>query len=101
MPTGPDSASEATPTDEAPDAYRDGEGFIFNISIDNRPCRAEIDLPVVGGEIIDETMPEGYACGFLWYETGDDVFIAFDATQEAIMPKPASPSSAAIPNWMT
>lgn len=82
MPTAPDSASEATPADEAPDAYRDGEGFIFNISIDNRPCHAGIDLPVVGGEVIDETMPEGYACGFLWYEAGDDVFIAFDATQD-------------------
>jgi hypothetical protein len=37
---------------------------------------------MVGGEVIDETTPEGYACGLLWYETGDDVLIAFDATQD-------------------
>ena len=82
IPTAPDSTSAATPTDEAPSEYRDGKGFIFNISIDNCKCSASIDLPVVGGVVIDKTTPEGFVCGFLKYETGDDIKIAFNASQD-------------------
>ena len=89
IPTAPDSTSVATPTAAVPtltpahpyDENRDGKGFVFNISIDNRPCSASIDLPVVGGVVIDETTPEGFVCGFLEYETGDDIKIAFNASQ--------------------
>jgi len=81
MPTAPDSGSAATPTCEAPGEYRDGKGFIFNLSIDNRPCTASIDLPVVGGVVIDETSPEGFVCGFLKYKSGDDIDISFTAEQ--------------------
>ncbi len=81
MPTAPDSSSTATPTVEAPSEYRDGKGFIFNISIDNRKCSASIDLPVVGGVVINESSPEGWVCGFLHYDGGDDIKIAFNASQ--------------------
>lgn len=89
IPTVPDSTSVATPTAAVPtltpahpyDENRDGKGFVFNISIDNRPCSASIDLPVVGGVVINENSPEGWKCGFLHYDVGDDIKIAFNASQ--------------------
>ena len=74
MPNMPDSPSVTTETIVAPSTYRDGDGFIFNIAVDNRSCSAAIDIPVVDG-IPQET----FGCGFLNYEAGDTVKIAFHA----------------------
>ena len=86
IPTAPDSILAATPTVKVPtlpppNENRDGKGFVFNISIDNRPCSASIDLPVVEGVVIDENSPEGFVCGFLKYEVNDDIEIIFNASQ--------------------
>ncbi|MDX2512112.1 MAG: hypothetical protein QNK25_08705 [Desulfobacterales bacterium] len=81
MPTAPDSPSEATPTEVAPSENQDGSGFVFDLFIDNRSCLATIDLPVVGGDVIDEDSPEGFDCGFMYYDSGDKVKVAFNASQ--------------------
>jgi hypothetical protein len=81
MPTAPDSSSEATPTAAAPSENQDGTGFLFDLFIDNRSCSATIDLPVVGGVVIDEDSPEGFVCGFMDYDSGDNIKVAFNASQ--------------------
>ncbi len=70
-----DSPNQATETDVTDVADRDDEGFIFNLVIDNRSCTAAIDLPLVDGELQSES-----ECGFLTYETSDDVKISFTAS---------------------
>ncbi|MFH2045293.1 MAG: hypothetical protein ABIK92_09115 [Pseudomonadota bacterium] len=75
MPSTTDSTTEATETILAPSAYQDGDGFIFNLAIDNRSCSASIDIPVVGG-----VPQETFGCGFLYYDEGDNVKISFHAT---------------------
>lgn len=75
MPSTSDASSKDTETILAPLAYRDGDGFVFNIAVDNRSCSASIDIPVVGG-VVQET----FGCGFLRYEAGDSVNVAFHAS---------------------
>lgn len=74
IPSTSDSASQETDTILAPVSYRDGDGLVFNLAIDNRSCTASIDEPVVGG-IVQDTL----GCGFLHYDAGDNVKIAFHA----------------------
>ena len=48
-------------------------GFVFNLQIDNNKCSAGIEAPSIGGVATAD------ACGFLGYNPGDIVTIAFHA----------------------
>ena len=75
VPTG--TTADGTVTTRTPTALDDG-GFAFALHIDNRPCRAVIDPPMIGTSIV--TGP----CGFLLYGAKSQrVKTAFHATHPA------------------
>lgn len=51
----------------------DGDGFVFRLQIDNNECQASIPAPHV-----DASTPTD-PCGFVRYESGDSVHVAFHA----------------------
>lgn len=61
----PDSLEVATETVVAPGKYHEnagGCGFVFNLKIDNRPCSASIDLPMIVGIVLTEEDCEENTC---------------------------------------
>ena len=68
-------AADGTITARAADpAEMDGDGYVFNIHVDNNPCTAATDPPAItGGGTAD-------SCGFLTYtSTSQPITIAFQA----------------------
>lgn len=56
----------------------DGGGFVFNLHLDNRPCTASIDAPLIGSSTVADE------CGFLLYASkSQQVRIAFRAAHPA------------------
>jgi hypothetical protein len=53
------------------------DGFVFTLHVDNRECEALIDAPAIGSTGADPV------CGFLHYNSGDDVTLAFHALHPA------------------
>ena len=75
VPTGVDSDGVTILAREAEAAELDGDGFAFNLHVDNNPCTAGIDAPTIGGAAVADV------CGFLRYDpaSATPVTIAFHA----------------------
>jgi hypothetical protein len=73
VPTGLASDEVTIETRDADSGEVDSDGFVFYLHIDNRKCSAYIDGPTIGSTTADDD------CGFLRYNPGDNVRIAYRA----------------------
>lgn len=77
VPTGLDIDGVTILTRNATPAELEDDGFIFYLHVDNRNCSADIDAPTI------DSISAGDVCGFLRYQSGDKVKIAYHATHPA------------------